>query len=336
MALSNVHLLYWGDDLEFRGLFLDTLDKINLRDQEVELKPEHRYLVLYNDDGSDEEQPHLILKNKYNQHFGPRSEGFFDFTKCDYLTTKDLIYFKFIYKRYKRQSQWIDEDQYEAMSKMIDNIKQKLRNAELETGVSRRTGNRWYRFSFDVLKDVDESVMDFCNKPDYIKPQIDIKRTIRARTRDEIEQWFNYLINKPVETVLGLDYETCNGFPMESPTFEEVGVGIACCDDEATGIYFDTQWMKYKGKDNEYDLFKELYRKYLDKFENSTTYNNAFEQKVTYLMLKKLCLFEEASTANKLDGIVYRRLSLKYTAQRCLHVKSWDRLNNCSNYKKSY
>jgi len=42
-------------------------------------------------------------------------------------------------------------------------------------------------------------------------------------------------------------------------------------------------------------------------------------------MLKRLCLFDEGATINKLDGIVYKRMSLKYTVQRVLGHRSWDK-----------
>jgi hypothetical protein len=110
---------------------------------------------------------------------------------------------------------------------------------------------------------------------------------------------------------------------MESPKFQTVGLGIAHIP-SAVAVYYDLQWMQHEGKDGEYELFLEYYNKWLDKFEDSVAYNHAYEQKVTYLMTKRLCLFDEGATVNKLDGIVYKRMSLKYTVQRVLGHKSWD------------
>jgi hypothetical protein len=291
----------------------------------ISFKPGHRYLVVWNDDANnDDEQPFKIIQNKYGIHYGPRGENHFDFTKCPYLTTKEGIIFKFIYKRYERSMTWLNESEYENMAPHIDQIKLKLRNAELESGVSKRSGNRWYRLTFEKLKEVGDEIRNFCERTDYVKPNPEIKYIERVRDAERIKSAFEYFINKPEDTIFGFDYETAYQFPMEGPEFQVMGLGIASCDDDAVGVYFDVQWMIHKGRNNEYQIFLEYFNKFLDKFENSVTYNSQFEQKVTYILTKRLCLFDEGATINKCDGRVYKRFSLKYTAQCVLGVKSWD------------
>lgn len=325
MSLTNVHLVFYGKDLELRGTKLDTLDKIDLKENDkVEFYPGHRYLVMWNDNAqNDQEQPYNIIQNKYGIHYGPRGENHYDFTKCPYLTTRNGIYFKFIYKRYYSHVEWLDEATYESMSKCVDQIKTRLRNAELESGVSKRTGNRWYRLRFDRLKEVGEDVTNFCDRQDYIKTPPELKFTKKIRVKEDIKNAFDYFINKPKETIFGLDYETSGGFPMDDSTFQVVGLGIACCDEEAVAAYFDLQWMLRYDR-SAYDYFIERLNEYLDKFEDSVTYNNSFEQRVTYLITHRLILFDEGATVNKCDGLVYKRLSLKYTAQRVVGAWSWD------------
>lgn len=324
--LANVHLVHYGYDLELRGLYLDSLDKMDLSEnKKFEFLPGHRYIIVYNDSAkNDDEQPYKIIQNKYGIHYGPRNENHFDYTKAPFLTTMDGIYFKFIYKRYERTITWLDEAQYEGMSQHLEAIKTKLRNAELESGVSKRTGNRWYRLVFEKLKEVGTDVRDFCERPDIAANAPEIKYTKKIRSCEDIKSSMEYFINKPVETVYGCDFETSNGFPMDDPGFQIVGLGIACCDADATAAYYDIQWMQRHGRDGEYELLKEYLNKFFDKFENSVAYNHNYEQRVFYLMLGRLLLLEEGATANKVDGRVYKRFTLKYTAQVCLHVKSWD------------
>lgn len=330
MALANVHLVHYGKDLEIKGTYLDTLDKMDLESmdpKDVKFEPGHRYLVIWNDNASDGEgmdQPYTIIQKRYHIHYGPRSEGHWDLYKCPYITTRDNIIFKFIYKRYFSHIEWLSLEEYRNIEACIDQIKTRLRNAELEEGISKRTGKKWYRLRFDRLKEVNSDVTDFCEKTSFIKPQPEPKHLCKARTNEEIDKWFDWFIDKPEDTIFGLDYETCHGMPLESKDFEPVGVSLSCCDEDAACCYFDIQWMKYEGKDGEYDHFISRYRIWLDKFENSVTFNNSFEQKVTYLITHKLCMFEEAATVNKCDGLVYRRFSLKYTVQRCLGARSWD------------
>lgn len=213
MDKNIVHMVYYGMDLEMRGLYLDQLDKYDLSDPNqlntLKLIPGHRYIVLYNDNATGrEDQPAYILEDHFHIHYGPRNENTFDYSRCDYLTTRDGIYFKFIYKRYEWSTTWLDAEQYESILPNLERVQTKLKNAQLETGISKRTGKAWYRLSFQKLREVGDDIRDFCEKDDYIKPEAQLKFSKKIRTKEEIKAAMDYFCSKPKGEIHGFDYET--------------------------------------------------------------------------------------------------------------------------------
>lgn len=318
---TQTHLIYCGSNFDFIGTELSELDMINIQENpDYEFLPGHKYLVFWNDDAklkSLDDQAFEHVRRKV--HLGPRGEGFYDLTKMNYLITREGIIFKFVYKNYTRQIEWLEEDKYEAMLPILRQIRLKARNAELETGISKKSGRPWYRLVFDTMKDISGDILDFIKRDDYIKePAGSISYYKVIRNKDDIKNSFDYF--QKTEQMYGLDYET-NSFPFDDPEFFVMGLGIV--GENGVGAYFDLEWLQTMDPDG-WRYFKDRYREFLGKYENSVTYNNAFEMKVTYLILNKINLFDEASTINKLDGVVYKRFSLKYTAMKNLYVASWD------------
>jgi hypothetical protein len=319
--MGETYLVFYGSDIDLDSDDFKGVKKVNLREvEDFNYLPGNKYIILWNDNASSEDrvkQPYYHVTSRV--HLGPRGEGFYDLTKMDYLLTREGILFKFVYKTYERRIQWIEKEEYDKLYPQSILIKDILRNADVRTGISKKSNKPWYMLSFDGFKGVGEDVKKFVNDESYIKkPAGSIKGHKIIRGKEDIKKCFEYFLR--TDQFYGLDYET-NSFPFDDPEFFVMGVGIVGMD--GFGAYFDLEWMQTMDLES-WEYFKDYYRKFLDKYEDSVTYNNAFEMKVTYLILNKINLFDEASTINKLDGVVYKRFSLKYTAMKNLYVSSWD------------
>lgn len=320
---SKTYLVFYGSDIDLNIKDLDGIEKVNLRDvKDFTYTPGNKYIILWNDNApknNTEQQPYYHVIDRV--HLGPRGEGFYDLTKMDYLITRDGIIFKFVYKSYERKIRWLEKDEYDKLYPQSILMRDMLRNADLRTGISKKTNKPWYMLSFDGFKGVDDDVKRFISDKSYIKkPAGSVKGYKVIRDKDTIINCFNYFIN--TDQLYGLDYET-NSFPFDDPEFFTMGLGIVGLN--GIGAYFDLEWMQTRDLEA-WECFKNYFRKFLIKYEDSVTFNNAFEMKVTYLILGKINLFDEAATINKLDGVVYKRFSLKYTAMKNLYVASWDDL----------
>lgn len=310
----------------------------------IKFIPGHRYLVMG-------QKAYQYVKSQV--HLGPRGEGFYDLTKMEYLLTRDGVIFKFIYVRYKRFSQFISQEQYDTLYPSRDILAKRLKWAELIKGTSKRTGRDYYMLVYYKLQDVNDEVSKFINKEDLLYPVPKVKYRKIVKTYEQIKEAFDFLDSYKGRA--GLDYET-NRFPFDDPHFYHMGVGITTM--EGHGYYFDMD--KYqreagyiyrdiyvKGKpprllkelfnqkevrmpgevedDTNFKYFRERYNHYLDLHdEDDYTFNVSFEQRATYLIEGVLRFFHEGSTINKLDILVKKNYSLKYTAMRVIHNSSWD------------
>lgn len=297
-------------------------------DPEIEFLPGHRYLVM---------GPRAYSYVKDHIHLGPRGEGFYDLTKMEYLLTRSGAIFKFVYVNYKRYSDFISRDQYNKLAPNIEILQKRLKWAELVKGTSKRTGKDYFMLVYYKLEDVGGEIAHFLDAPDllYEVPQPKFRKIVK--TVDEINEAFDFLMAYEKED--GLDYET-NGFPFDQEEFYHMGVGISTQTGEC--YYFDMDgYQRLAGRDwegrevermpwEEYDpepwkVFDKRYKEFLDKnAEKCYTYNVSFEQRATYLMHGVLYFFHEGSAINKLDSLVKKNFSLKYTAMRVIHNSSWD------------
>ena len=310
MSREPSHVVIYGQRERFIGTTFGQIDTIDLsQNPDYEFLPKNRYLVF------DKECYDIITKH---HHLGPRGENYYDITRMDYLITRSGIIFKFMYVNYERKIQWLDAPQFENLSKSKESISKKLRNFELTSGVSKKTGRPYYYMKFDVIKEPSEFVRKYLNPEYQLKqvPQLTYYKIIR--TNEDIKSSLEYL--RSLHCRYGLDYET-NGFPFDSPDFYHMGVAIV--SNTGIGAYYDMEWMQEIGKN--FDYFLKEYKSFLDEFENDIyTYNVGFEMRATYLLFKKSYHFHDASTINKLEGDVMKNFSLKFTAMKHLGVPSWD------------
>lgn len=320
---DNVHVVaYEMDPSELNCTMLQVLDFIDMSlvPEDFKFLPNHKYLVIGN------KEPKELWESIVSKiHLGPRGEGYADCSKMDYLKTYDDVIFKFTYDFLltEKVEKWLrSEREYKDLEKNLNVLKMSVKNPKLIKGISKKTGKPWYRYSFENLK---QDIINFVINDTYIKKYPLLKKYVIVRETKDVDKAINYLLNlKPVEgqkvVRLGMDYET-NGFPFEDPNFMVMGVSIA--DLNRNAIYFDIEWMQHVG--NNLDHFLPLLKKVFDTYhEEIYTYNVNFEQRVTYLLLNKLYFFSDAATLNKLDCLVYKNFSLKYTAMKNLHTKSWD------------
>lgn len=112
----------------------------------------------------------------------------------DYLITRSGIIFKFMYVNYERKIQWLDAPQFENLSKSKESISKKLRNFELTSGVSKKTGRPYYYMKFDVIKEPSEFVRKYLNPEYQLKqvPQLTYYKIIR--TNEDIKSSLEYLL----------------------------------------------------------------------------------------------------------------------------------------------
>jgi hypothetical protein len=295
---------------------LKNYDYIDLNaNPDYQFIPGDRYLIF-------EKDAYNILVTHQGLHIGPRREKFHEMTKCPYMILRNGVIFKFKYLRYERRIEWLTEDKYNEMLPHIDSIRKRLKDAELVTGISKRTGKPYYRLDFKDVADVDKDVLRFLVDENYVKPQPKVKGWKVVQDSENIKKAFEYFTNQEVGNRFGLDYET-NGFPFDDSKFFHMGVGIA----DQTGIcaYFDMEWMQSNEDKTHWNIFLEHYKNFLDKHQNEIyTYNVGFELRCTYLLFKHMYPFHDAGVINKLEGDVEYYHSLKYTAMKYLGVASWD------------
>jgi hypothetical protein len=319
MDKTKFRLLLYGENKELVSSVLGEYQIVDLKeDPDYEFSPDYYYLAIYNETekSSDyDRNPYQIIREKL--HLGIRGENHHDLTKMKYLMTSDGIVFKFIYNRYEKATQFLTEEIYEKCVARQDALKKKYKRLQLKRVVSKKTGKPVYIMNYDQFK-VDQDTLDFLQRDDYVEPPITIKSYEIIRDSKDIDRAFDIIMKD--EKLYGLDYET-DGFPMEDKKFYHMGVSITGID--GVGFYFDMEWMDTIG--GNFDHFRDRLRAYCEKYYSSTiTYNVGFEMRATHLLLKKLYLFEEGGTINKLNGIVSKNYSLKYTAMKDLGVASWD------------
>lgn len=281
---------------------------------EIDFKPGSRYLVMGN-------RAYTFVKSKV--HLGPRGENFYDLTKMEYLLTNEGYIFKFCYVNWKRISEFINKAKYDLLSSNLEKVKKRLKRCELNTGESKRSGKPWYMLVYYKLEDVDGKITNFIDNENipYEFPKMKFKK--KVETIEEQSEAFDFLIN--YDKWLGLDYET-NGFPFDDEEFYHMGVGIST--QEGEGYYFDMDWMQVqaeKGDSSHWDYFLTRYEEFNEKkAEVCWTYNVSFEMRCTYLLYGKLYFYHEAASINKMQGLVKKNYSLKYTSMKNLYVSSWD------------
>lgn len=299
------------EDEEGNPKFIEQQIDVN---PEIEFIPGHRYLVMG-------VKAYQFVKDRI--HLGPRGENFYDLTKMEYLLTRSGVVFKFCYVNYKRCSEFISKSQYDTLFPNQDKLRKRLKWCELESNISKRTGKPYYMMVYFKLEDVDGTIAEFLDKEDLLHPTPQMNPSKLVREVRDIREAFKSLMAHNGD--YGLDYET-NGFPFDDPDFYHMGVGIVTNLGE--GYYFDMDWMQSeaeKGNTEPWEDFKECYKEFNDeKAEYCYTYNVSFEQRCTYLLYGVLYFYHESAAINKLESLVKKNYSLKYTAMRSLYVASWD------------
>ena len=247
-------------------------------------------------------------------HTGIRSRdnNFYNLSQLDYIALRNGAYLLCRKPATKVVTKWLTASEYTAFKLLGD------KSIKLSKGTAKSTGKPWYKADITKPDKSDTTVHRFIYESSYIKPEPVLKSYKIVRDVDEatgiLSEWSSY------EGYIGLDYET-DGIPFENKKFKTMGVSIAT--KEGNAVYFDIQYMEEVSKD--LDKFLVAYKSFLDKVHRRViTYNSFFEIRVTYLLLRVVYQFQDASALNKIEGNQYKRFSLKYTASRYLHVKSWD------------
>lgn len=308
-------ICYFGENPELRTL-IRHYDYIDLKkDPDYVFLPGNRYLVF-------EKEAYDVIVRHQRIHLGPRSEGFYELTKCPYLLLRNGVIFKFKYLKFEYRTEWLNKQQYDQLLPNLENIRSKLKDAELATGISKKSNKPYYRLKFRTVADFDQEILRFLSEESFIKSTPQVKSWKLIQTELDVINSFNYFTNQDVGMRFGLDYET-SGFPFDDPKFFHMGVGIA--DQNGICAFYNMELMQRSGNEKLYSLFLKYYKKFLDKHhEECYTYNAGFELRATYLLFKKMYRFNDSGTLNKLDGAVERYYSLKYTAMKFLGVASWD------------
>lgn len=310
--MSNVHIVSQGLlMLELQSTTLSSYDQIDLsKNPYYKFVPGDRYIVI-----GKESYDHIVKVSKL--HLGLRNEGYFECTKMQFLRTRDGVILKFSDLEYEKTGEWLDEASFNGIKSKFEIIKKKIKDANLKSGISKRTGRPWYRFEFKRPKDTTK-FKEFLNPQVELPPEPKLRSSKVIRDSEMIDKAFNYFDN--YEGYIGLDYET-GGIPFEDHGFEIMGVGLAT--QEGIAAYFDMEYMEHIG--GNYEHFKTRYLQFLRKRQNQIyTYNVGFELRVTYLMYGEFFNFHDAAALNYIEGNHFRRYSLKYTAINYLHVASWD------------
>jgi len=265
----------------------------------------------------------------YGIHFGlRRDEIFHRCTKIPYLRTAKGYLFKFCYLDYRRSDpSWLNAQSYQQMLANYEQLKLTMRDLELATGISKKNGKPWYRMTYKEVR-LSDDAKAYLTDESYVKDPPQLKYVKMIRSKEDLINSMNYFIDLPIGTYIGLDYETHgykgNAIPFESPYFGFMGFALATCDGIAA--YFDMEY--YSRPDNEdiMQVFRKLYKKFLDKHGSyCITYNVGFETRCTYLLFNKMYMFQEASSLNKIEGNNEYNYTLKFTAQKYLPgIGSWD------------
>lgn len=310
----NVHVCYYGINPVLKAM-LRNYDYIDLeQNPDYQFIPGHRYLI-FDKDAYD------VIVNHQGIHLGPRREGFYEMTKMDYLLTQNGVIFKFRYVNYERRTEWLTKESYDKMLPNIENIRKKLKGAELKEIVSKKNGNTYWLLEFRDLAELDKDVLRFLIDENYVidPPTVSYYKIIRDK--EDLINSFDYFINQDKGRRFGFDYETCGGFPFDSPHFSPMGLGIADLDGNCA--YFDIEYIR--DNTDYYQLFIDKLIEFLRKHgDQCYTYNVGFELRVTYLLTKDMYPLQDSATINKLEGDVDYNMSLKYTAMRHCKVASWD------------
>lgn len=252
-------------------------------------------------------------------HTGIRDKdnNFFLLSKLRYLTLQNGAYVLCHQLSTKIVTKWLKKEEYLAISCNKSLLHPK---AKLSTGISKKTGKPYYRLETPELVKDDPILTQFAFEEKYILPEPKLSSYKCIRNKEQMINAFKYFTDLEKGTFIGLDYET-DGIPFDNKYHKLMGVSLATSSGIAA--YFDIQWMEEVG--NTIEDFKHHYKIFLDKHhENVITYNASFEIRCTYLLLKKIYQFQDASTINKIEDRLMKNYSLKYTSALCLHTRSWD------------
>jgi hypothetical protein len=315
----DVKLVTYGRMREVAGTLFSKMDTIDLSiTPDYEFQPGIRYLVLWNSNNNNDNQAYKVITKDKGIHLGPRNEGHFDISQMNYVTTRNGLVFKFVYPKFTWITNWLTKDEFDKFNANINILTKRLRGAKLANGISKKNGKPWFRLSYQIIDDKSPDIDKFIHDESYVTPPPKIRGYKIIRDVDDIDKSFNYFLN--TSQLYGLDFET-NGFPFDSEDFYHMGVSIVGVD--GFGAYYDMEGMR--SITNTFDHFLSKFKEFLDaKAEDCYAYNVGFEMRCIYLLYHKLYWLHEASTVNVCDGFNAKKYSLKWTAQRCLHVSSWD------------